>query len=133
MPNPKTNKNTLSEYLAGEKALWKAFWLLYISGNILIALLYTLLLKSPAFIELAHYISMQTKLSPGATLIIIIAAMTTPTIGYFIICFAAIWKCAKNTSKKAWSVLAKFIVTLHAAWVTLKILTASASIVNYFS
>lgn len=130
--NSACSKIEFNQYFNGAKPLWKAFWILYVGGSLLITLLLATLIKSPALFELAYHVKKITRLSPDAPLIITISIIISPYIGYSVFCLIATWRCARNTNSKTWSILAKSVVALHAGWTLATLFTASKSMVNYF-
>ncbi|MNC69293.1 hypothetical protein D3C75_1199660 [compost metagenome] len=48
--------------------------------------------------------------------------IATPILGFVAFSLPVVWRCADNTGRKLWTLLARLCVVLHALWAAKKLL-----------
>lgn len=97
-------------YLSGTKPLWKAFWIVLVLGNVLLSLLMHMALAyaraaQPSLIHLLY----EYRNPWWLTQFLFFGT-------YASFAWVSVWRCARNTGAKYWSVMAKVVVVLHVCW-----------------
>jgi hypothetical protein len=94
----------MREYLAGERPLWKAFWVLFGGGYVL------LLVINGAMLGAFHGSVVFEALRTSLALLFVAFVLTS---------LAAVWRCAKNVGWPGWTWIAR-IVMIYVMFVTLR-------------
>ena len=120
-------------FIGGSQPLWKAFWILYVIGSLSFSAIFVVLIKylstSNLLLQASHILNLQTE----STLVIAVTITVVAYILYFLFCSISVWRCSINSIKKYWALLAKFIISIHFAWISWKAFVAFGSLAMYFS
>ena len=106
--------------LRGEAQLWKAFWLFYFVGSMLLVYVLQSLLHRLILIAPDSFLN-------SFTSVVFIAIVG---IVYGLIAAFAVWRCSKNTSHRVWQFLARAAVIFHVfhlVWFLLSLATGGPS------
>ncbi|MBV2133239.1 hypothetical protein KRX52_10560 [Pseudomonas sp. MAP12] len=106
-------------YLDGSQPLWKAFWLVYVLGSLLLSLAMAFGVRTSLFVDVAIALKRAIGLGTETVLVLLIA---TPILGFVAFSLPVVWRCADNTGRKLWTLLARLCVSLHGLWAASKLL-----------
>ncbi|WPP44427.1 hypothetical protein [Pseudomonas sp. AN-1] len=111
-------RSGLTGYLDGTQPLWKAFWLVYLLGSVLVFGLLgigisSVLVRGVLFLKHSLGLAQETA---------IVLLLAPPIIGFLAFSLLAIWRCADNTKLQLWTWLAQLFVILHGLWAASKLL-----------
>lgn len=109
---PQPAAGGLGGYLDGSQPLWKAFWLVYMLGSVVIFGVLSVGLRS-ILIRTVHFFEQAAGLSHKTTILLLV---TPPLYGFVLLSLVVVWRCAGNTSLPLWTWLARLVVILNGLW-----------------
>ena len=85
----------LAAYLAGSKPLWKAFWLVFVLGNVVLQLLGVAIFLA-AYALTTHSLTTSSGVAFDPYHVGILVALVQGA--YFVLSTLVVWRCAKNAA-----------------------------------
>ena len=105
----------MKKYWQGNQSLVKTFWLLWVAGSLIIAVIGAILVYAFGLIFHLPPASM-------AFFTFLILVLFNP---YYIVCWVAMWRATKNSSSQVVAVSIKFLVVTHIAYVIYSLIVIS--------
>lgn len=114
-----TNDSPLRSVIQGGLPLWKAFWLLYVGGHVLLAVGIVQVVRIAISTDLLEF---SAELISWRTLTSALGLITALFLAYFVLCCTAVWRSSHHHANpmECWG--ARAILIVHGMWWVLKLL-----------
>lgn len=103
--------NAARSFFHGTQPLWKAFWLLYVGGHLLLGMLNSCGLAWWWMRQSPHA---QANPVDGQMLLVLVGGGAAVLLAYFVWCALVVWRCSAQRPHAVWRWSARAVTGLHA-------------------